>query len=211
MRRDGSRRLVEQEHLAVECERLSGFHQLHLRCAQVRHHLAGRDLQPHDVQPLLRFLLDLPVVHKGPRLHRHLLQQDVFADGEAGNEIALLRHNADACLDGCPRRMKLHRLTEHLHLAGIRLVQPGDDLDQRALARAVFADERVNLARAQRQRDVVKRQNTREGFADAADFQGDMIQLFGHATPPFPPPVCRWARRFKATAASISSPSRNWT
>ena len=46
------------------------------------------------------------------------------------------------------------------------------NLHQRAFARAVFAEQRVNFARLNRQVDVVVRQHARKALYDVFHFQG---------------------------------------
>ena len=55
--------------------------------------------------------------------------------------------------------------------AGVGAVGAGDDLDQRALARAVLADERVDLARHELERHAAQRADAAEGFAHAGESQ----------------------------------------
>ncbi len=50
--------------------------------------------------------------------------------------------------------------------AGIRPECPGDDLDERRFAAAIFAHEAANLARSQGQRHVAQRLHTSERLAD---------------------------------------------
>ena len=53
-------------------------------------------------------------------------------------------------------------------LAGGRGQQPADDVEQRRLAGAVRADERVDAAASDLARDIVKRQVAAEALADAS-------------------------------------------
>ncbi len=55
-------------------------------------------------------------------------------------------------------------------LAGVRLVDPGQHLDEGGFAGAVLADQGVHLALAQRERDVVQRTYAREHLCDVDDF-----------------------------------------
>ena len=49
---------------------------------------------------------------------------------------------------------------------GVRPVYAGHDLDQRGLARTVLADQRVHLARIERQRNILHRLRGVEAFGD---------------------------------------------
>ena len=56
--------------------------------------------------------------------------------------------------------------TGDLHAAGIGLVDPGEHLDRRALARAVAPEQRVHGARPHGQRGVVEGQGRAEALGD---------------------------------------------
>ena len=51
-------------------------------------------------------------------------------------------------------------------VAAVLLVDAGEDLDERGLARTVLAHERVHLARAQREVNVLQGLHAREVLAD---------------------------------------------
>ena len=58
------------------------------------------------------------------------------------------------------------RLAVEPHLAGVGVVHPGDDLHQRGLAGPVLADDGQHLARRERQRHAVEREDAGELLAD---------------------------------------------
>ena len=55
--------------------------------------------------------------------------------------------------------------------AGVGLVGAGDDLDERALAGAVFAEERVDLAGVELEIDAAERARAAEGFGELAKLE----------------------------------------
>ena len=71
-------------------------------------------------------------------------------------------------------------------VAGVRLVDAGQDLDERALAGAVLADQRVDLTGPELERDVVERLGRAEPLRDAAQStaaragDGDGASAIGH-------------------------------
>ena len=74
-------------------------------------------------------------------------------------------------------------------LAGVGLQDAVDHLDQRRLAGAVLAEQRVDFARADREADVVVGEHAREGLGDAAELQavggfGHVLPLLGGEVPP---------------------------
>jgi hypothetical protein len=60
----------------------------------------------------------------------------------------------------------VHRLAVEPDLAGIRPVEADQDVRERALARAVLAEQRVHLARGRLEVDRVVRQHAREALRD---------------------------------------------
>jgi hypothetical protein len=65
----------------------------------------------------------------------------------------------------------MHFLARHDQLAAVRLVGAGDDLDERGFSRAVFAEQGVDFARSQFERDPFERTDGPEGFADVVKCQ----------------------------------------
>ena len=55
--------------------------------------------------------------------------------------------------------------------AGVGLVRAGDNFDQRALARAVFAEQRVDFAGLQGEIDPAQGPGAAERFGDGAEFE----------------------------------------
>ena len=64
-----------------------------------------------------------------------------------------------------------HLAPVHEHLAAVGLMDPGQDLHQRRLARAVLAEQRVHLAAAQRHRPVDQGLDRAEGLLPRAAVQ----------------------------------------
>ena len=62
----------------------------------------------------------------------------------------------------------MHGLAVEPDLAGIGSMDAGEYLDQRRLAGAVFAEQRVDFPALHDQIDVVKRQRARKSLADPA-------------------------------------------
>ena len=74
-------------------------------------------------------------------------EEDVVGDGQAGDEVELLVDRRDAEAHGGLRVAERHRLAAPGDRALVRLVRPGEDLDQGRLAGAVLAEQAVHLAR----------------------------------------------------------------
>ena len=67
-----------------------------------------------------------------------------------------------------------HLFAVHIYLAAVPAVSASQDFDQRGFTRAVFAEQRMNLPRAQLQPDVLQNFYIRKGFRDSIHFK----QLF---------------------------------
>ena len=97
-------------------------------------------------------------------------EQHVLGDGEVREQVDLLVDRADAGRLRGRRRAELVLLAVDQHGAGVDRVDAGQRLDQRRLAGAVLAHQRVHLAGVEPERDLV------EG-ADAAEGDGDVAHL----------------------------------
>ena len=64
-----------------------------------------------------------------------------------------------------------HRVARDRQRPGVGRFRAGDDLDQRRLARAVLADQRVDLAGGEREGHVRQRTHTRERLRDGVGFE----------------------------------------
>jgi hypothetical protein len=73
--------------------------------------------------------------------------EDVLRDRQVREQPRLLVDDRDAQPAGLRRPVQLDRRPVQEDRAAVRLVDPGEDLDQGALARAVLAHQGVDLAR----------------------------------------------------------------
>ena len=122
-------------------------------------------LELDEVQELVDALGDLrlrPLAHLEPEgdvlPHRHVLEGGVVLEDEA--DVSLLR------------RERGRVLSREQDLALIGGLEPGDDPEQRRLARAARAEERGQRARLDVERDVVERDEVAEALRDVADQNG---------------------------------------
>ena len=113
-----------------------------------------------------------PPVDGPKRPGRRVAHEDVLGDRQVREQPRLLVDDGDPELAGVGRPAeddRARRRARPMPVSG--LVDAGQDLDERALAGAVLADERVDLAGAQLQRHVGERLGRPEPLRDAA--QGD--------------------------------------
>jgi len=141
----------------------------------------------HDLDTLA--LADREVVHRAVRIERQAVfarglrdalaqveafarlvnaQRHVLGDRERLEQREMLEHHADAERSGVRRALDRHGLAAPDDLAGVRTRHAVDDLDQRALAGAVFAEQRMNLGAADRQVDAIVGEAARILLGDAA-------------------------------------------
>jgi hypothetical protein len=99
--------------------------------------------------------------------HRLHAEHDVLLDRQVGSNRQLLIDHADATGAGVERISRPIDRPVKLHLAFIRRMGTGKHLHERALARAILADQRVDLARQDLQVDAPQRNRRTEGLADA--------------------------------------------
>ena len=168
--RQGRCRLVEDQHAAIERQRLGDLHQL----------LAGNgqfgDLAAHvdRRQPVhhgLRVALQPAIIHKrraaavGGR-HEHVLGHRRI---RAKRDFLVHEPKPERLRHGRRRHLDRRAINEHLALR--RLQYACNDVHQRRFSRAVFAAERMDLALFQAEVHVRQRLDGTEVLADIADFQ----------------------------------------
>src|SRR5258708_10555712 len=81
-------------------------------------------------------------------------------------------HHANAKRDGVMGAAQAQSFAIDQNLSGVHRMEAVENLHQSAFAGAILAQERVNLARLDRQADIVVRQHAREAFYDVPHFQG---------------------------------------
>ena len=91
--------------------------------------------------------------------------EDVLLHREVRHEIELLIDDGDAEVLRLAGAVEDDRLTVEDDLAAVRLIDPGEDLHQGALAGAVLADEPEDFAGMDFETDVLQRQHTGEALA----------------------------------------------
>src|SRR6266851_8680422 len=89
-------------------------------------------------------------------------EKHVFADAQLRNEHEFLMNDVDAEIVSLVWGFNLDWLTLPEHLPPVRFIKPGNDLHERRLSGAVFADQSMNLAGTYVEGDVVKHNNTTE-------------------------------------------------
>ncbi len=173
------RGLIQDQHLAVQRERLGNRHHLLVshfqaadRCIHVELGLA------HVVQDLLRPLAGSRPVDAPTPPGELVAQRDILGHAQRGDQVDLLVDGIDAVLTRPARVDVLELLPLVDHLAAVGLIRPGDDLDQRRLAGAVLPNQAVHLAGVELQVHIFQHLHAGEGFTGIAQSQdgGRLIQ-----------------------------------
>ena len=86
-------------------------------------------------------------------------------------------HHADAAVDRCIHVFNGERLAEIFDGSLIHGVNAGETFHQRRLARAVLADQHMNLAAQQIEIHVLQRLDAGKVFADAPHFQYSLAHV----------------------------------
>ena|SRR6476661_10371711 len=96
------------------------------------------------------------------------MQGDVLCRGEVWAQRQFLVDYADPQRTGVVRILKPDSFTVDKDFAGVWLKLAGENIDQSALAGAVFSQERMDLAGVEDEVHPIQRQRAAEAFTDAA-------------------------------------------
>src|SRR5262249_29634638 len=105
-------------------------------------------------------------------------QAQVLVDRKATKQVCDLERACQSVVADELGRRALNVATLQLNGAGIRRKQAGDQVEQRGLARAVRADQRVNFASADLQGRIAHGADTAELLGDALNLQNDAPNAF---------------------------------
>ena len=133
----------------------------------------GSTARPYVVAELGDAPLDRRRVdEEPPTLAAVVAEHDVLGHGERLHEPEVLVHHAHAGVERIPRRMEVHLLAIELDLALVRAVEPGEDVRECRLPRAVLPEQGVHLADPRLEVDVLVRDDAREALRDPAHPHG---------------------------------------
>ena len=117
------------------------------------------------------------------QLHRAgQAEPDVLRDGERVEQREVLEHHRDAERARVVRAADRGRRAVPEEVAGVRRGRAVDDLHERRLARAVLAEDRVDLSGRDRERDVVVRNDVPVALRDVPELEARCAHL-GFLTP----------------------------
>ena len=204
----GQRRrgLVEDEDAGLERQRLGDLDQLlvgHRQAADDRRRV-DPDVELFEEASASRCIVRQSTVRSA--VLRRVADEHVLGDGQVREQPRFLVDDGDAERTGVRRSVEHDRLAVELHRPAVGLMDAGQRLDERALARAVLPNQRVDLAGAQLEGNVVQRLRRRKRFdmsrsATAAATVTDAG--LDHPTPS----VHRWAPFLPGASASRHVPA----
>ena len=103
-----------------------------------------------------------------------MAQEQVEIDRELRDQREVLVDGLDPVRAGVLDGVEADALAADQHIAAVLLVEPAQDLDERALAGSVVADEAEHLALAQDEVDAAEHDERAEPLRHAADLERDL-------------------------------------
>src|SRR5215831_6820342 len=164
-------RVVEGGLFRLDTECLGDFDELALPHAEVRHFLLGRNVNAEAVEKAARLRVGSLPVDQPERRNQLTAEKQTFGNREMLHQRKILIDDAHAQRPRGLRVAKLDWSAVDADFAGIGLIEPGHDLDQRALACPVGAEQGVHFATPHVEIHIVKRQDARECLAQSAQFE----------------------------------------
>ena len=137
--------------------------------------LVGVDREAVALAELADALPGRRVVEQEP-VARLCREHDVLGDCHHGDEHEVLVHHADAPLDRVLRGSERDRRTADPDLAPVGPGEAVEDVHQRRLAGAVLAEQRVHLAPAQVEIDVVVRHDPGVALRDPSQLEDGLVR-----------------------------------
>src|SRR5690242_7935823 len=189
-------RLIQDQDLRLRADGFGDLDDLLLGHAERAHHAIGGDicagaLEQLRCEPAPRAPIDLP-----PSAAALQSEADVLGNREIRKERRLLINRRDPQRASETGRVVRDRAAVYDQGCRVRLHSAGDDFDQRRFARAVFADQRVDLAGTQLERDLFQRLHSGEMFRDRGGFEK------GHCYAIFSGMESEWVRMAQYFAVS---------
>ena len=180
---EGRRGLVEDQEPRALGQGLGDLHHLLLPDAQLVDLGVRIHLEAHAGEGDPGFVASALPVHE-TTLHALAAQEQVLRHRETRHQGELLGDDGDAVILGLAQAGEpdLVALEHDLAAVGARRVDPGQDLDERALARAVLAAQGEDLAAFQVEGDPVQGPDAGEVLGELAELekgQGPRGHFFG--------------------------------
>jgi len=165
---EGGSRLVHDQQPDAARERLGDLYKLAGGDPQLGNGLSGWKVDAQQVEQFPAALVHGAEVDDAAHGLRLVAQKDVTGHAQVGDQVQFLVDDTDAnALHARGSRLG-DALVGEDKLAGIGLVCAGEDLDQGGLARAVLADEGMDLTGVDFEVHVVQGKHARKPLGDGA-------------------------------------------
>ena len=168
-------RFIHDEHANVHRNRLGDLNRLLRRQCQATRGTAHVERDAEFCENRLGL-----AEHLGPADHGAAIlmaDENVLRDIEIGKQQRLLIDRRDAHPLRLGRARDRDAASVQPDLAAVGLINAGDDFDQRRLAGAVLAEQRMDFAGIKRKRNVLQRLRGVEPLGDAADIENRRVAL----------------------------------
>ena len=159
------RRFIHENQLRVRRQRAGDGHQLPLGNGQRVQPDIQIDIDMQQRHHPLRGLSHRPVADHARAIAQQLFKRDVFGNSHFAKQGKVLPNHGNAMAAGRVGRDIGFQLAGIFHhRARFGHIDAGDDLDQRALAAAIFAGQTVNFAASDLEIDIIQRLHVAEHF-----------------------------------------------
>ena len=143
-----------------------------MRGAQLANRRFGIEIQAYHVHIPARQLVNPAPAHKAQlRKLIHFVQHDIFGNTAFRNQIDLLIDDADAVVDRIVVIAQPKALAIQKHFALIGMIYAAHDFHQRGFARAILAEDGVNLALVKLHGYILQRLHAAERFGNVFKLQ----------------------------------------
>ena len=177
LRRKHGCRFVKNEHLVITVEHFEDLGALLHADGDILNHRVGIDLQAIAFAQLHHLFARLRLLQETKRRDRRLhAEDDVIQHGENIHELEMLMHHADAQRVRVVRVFDMDDLSVFADFAFFRLIHAKEHAHQSGFARAVFAQQRVDLALFELQGNIVVGDNSRKFLGNVQHFNDILAQ-----------------------------------
>ena len=167
--------LVHDQQAGVERDGLRDLDDLLVGDREAQGGAPGVDVHAEPVEELLGLGVHRRPVDPAAAAERLAAHEDVLGDRQVREQRRLLVDHRDAGRLGRGGRAEVDVLAVEAEHAPVALVHAGDDLDQRRLAGAVLADQRVDRATVDRQAAGGQGHHGSEGLGDVAQLESRVV------------------------------------
>ncbi len=173
--------LVQDQHPGIPRQRPCDFQDLRLGAPEFTHRPPQIDLLAERGQHRGTVAQHPCPIHQRAS-HRFAAKKEIARPVQLRHQARVLVHHRDALRESIAGRVDPHAGTVHADLARIGAIDAGQDAHERRFAGAVLADQRVDFAGTDVERDRVQGADAGEAFRDPDDRQDRISQRSSSAS-----------------------------